>query len=353
MKRGRIILTDTWRGRDCAVLITDGAVQDLLVDADTDTPRPGAIYRAKTLRPMKGQGGLTLDLGTGKRGYLRHAKGIRPGQVMLVQVTSFAGSGKASPVTPKLIFKGRYAAVTPGTPGWNLARRIRNEAERDRLNGLVLEGMDGAAPNLGLIIRSAADGTEDRQIAEDIATVRRLAEAVVEDVNGPPQLLVDAPTAEHAARRDWPAPDEVLREAGCLANLGLDEVLDDLFHPAAPLPGGGMLVIEPTTAFVAVDVNTGGDTSFAAGLKANLGVAQELPRQLRLRGLGGQIVVDMAPMAQKERCLVADAFRKSLRADRIETRIVGWTSLGHLELQRKRVRIPLTLALGKTSGRPA
>lgn len=345
MKRGRIIILDTWRGRPCAVQIDDGQVTDLLVDAETDIPLPGAIYRAKTLRPMKGQGGLTLDLGGDQRGYLRQAKGIGQGETLLVQVSSFADGGKAAPVTPKLMFKSRYAIVTPGAPGRNVARKIRDEEERDRLTVLALEGMDGADEGLGLIIRSEAQGIAGDAIAAEIANMRDLAETVLADANGAPELLVDAPSAEVEAWRDWPSPDEVVRDAGSLETLGFDEVLDALLQPHAALPGGSSMIIEPTTAFVAVDVNTGGDTSFAAGLKANLAVAAELPRQLRMRGLGGQIVIDMAPMPMKERRRVEDAFKKALRSDGIETSLVGWTGLGHLELQRKRARMPLSLII--------
>ena len=99
--------------------------------------------------------------------------------------------------------------------------------------------------------------------------------------------------------------------------------------------------IEATRALVAVDVNTGADTSPAAALKVNIAAMRELPRQLRLRGLGGQIVVDMAPLAKTQRRMVEEALLGALRRDGVETSIAGWTPLGHLELNRKRSRPPL------------
>ena len=89
------------------------------------------------------------------------------------------------------------------------------------------------------------------------------------------------------------------------------------------------MFVEPTRALVAVDVNTGGDTAPAAGLRANLAVARALHRALRLRGLGGQIVLDLAPMPKKDRRAFEDALRAAFRADSIETALVGWTPLGH------------------------
>ena len=345
MKKWRIVILDRWRGRDCALRVEDGRLTDLLVDPDGDIPLPGAIYRAKTLRPMKGQGGLTLDLGNGHTGYLRHARGIGAGETMLVQVSSTADPGKAVPVSPKPMFRSRYAIVTPGAPGRNVARKIRDDDERDRLAEIAHDGMEGASDDLGLILRSECAGVENAAITQDLSEMRQLAEAVMADGAGEPELLVDAPGAAVLAWRDWPDPDDVVRDAGALETLGFADRLDELLAPHAAMPGGGWLMVEPTTALVAVDVNTGADTSFAAGLKANLAAAREVPRQLRLRGLGGQIVIDMAPMPHKERRQVEDALRRALRADDVETAIVGWTGLGHLELQRKRARLPLREAI--------
>jgi Ribonuclease G/E len=107
------------------------------------------------------------------------------------------------------------------------------------------------------------------------------------------------------------------------------------------------MFIEPTRALVAVDVNTGGDFSPAAGLKANLAVAKALPRMLRLRGLGGQITLDLAPMPKKDRKQFELLLRSAFRSDPIETSLVGWTPLGHYELQRKRERLPISKGLAQ------
>ena len=121
---------------------------------------------------------------------------------------------------------------------------------------------------------------------------------------------------------------------------GVWEQIEALKSSEVPIAGGSM-VIEATRALVAVDVNTGGDFSPAAGLKANMAAARDLPRQLRLRGLGGQIVVDFAPMPKKERKSFEGALKAAIRKDPIETSLVGWTGMGLYELQRKRERWPL------------
>ena len=114
-----------------------------------------------------------------------------------------------------------------------------------------------------------------------------------------------------------------------------------LESPRLDLDGGAYAYIEPTRALVAVDVNTGNDTSMSAGTKANFALAKALPRALRVRGLGGQIVLDLAPMPKKDRRGFESTLKAALRADATETVLVGWTPLGHVELQRKRAKIPL------------
>ena len=126
---------------------------------------------------------------------------------------------------------------------------------------------------------------------------------------------------------------------------GIPEMIDAVLVPEVPLPGGGHMVIELTRALVAVDVNTGADTSMAAGLKANVAAARELPRQLRLRGLGGQVTVDFAPMPKKDRSALEQQLRAAFRGEAAETSLAGWTPLGNFELQRKRDRVPLMQVL--------
>ena len=119
--------------------------------------------------------------------------------------------------------------------------------------------------------------------------MRDLAEAVSADLAGGPELLVDAASPHEEAARDWsdPAPDEVAEGEEAFARHGVEEMIDAVLTPVVKLPGGANMAIEPTRALIAIDVNTGPDTSPAASLKANIAAARDLPRQLRLRGLGG------------------------------------------------------------------
>lgn len=345
--KGRVVVLGAVGGLEAAALMVDGQLEDLLVDvSDAMALAPGAICRAKIERPMKGQGGLFVMLPGGEKGFLKDAKGLSPGQSVLVQVSGGAEPGKAIPVTLRLLFKGRYGIVTPGAPGLNVSRRIRDEDMREGLQALAGVVMEGS--EMGLILRSACEGAEEGEIVEDLAALRDLAEAVLADVDGAPELLVDAPSPHEEAWREWadPAPDEVVEG---FEEHGVLEAIDAVLTPRVALPGGGHLMIEPTRALVAVDVNTGADTSPAAALKANIAAARDLPRQLRLRGLGGQVVVDFAPMPKKDRLVLEQQLRAAFKTEAAETSLAGWTPLGLYELVRKRDRVALTALLaGRT-----
>ncbi len=335
--KGATICLDHVSGQEAAALIEDGQVSDLLVDSDY--PRPGTIYRAVADRPVKGQGGMFVKTPDGS-GFLRQVKGLSPGQSLLVQVTGYAEPGKAIPVTAKLLFKSRYAIVTPDAPGLNLSRAIKDDDERDRLLEIAHDVMDGM--QMGLILRSACAGVVEDEVAEDIEAMATLAQAIMGDADGGAEKLLDGPGPHDMSWRDWPKAD-VDDAKDAFERHGVLDTLDALASVHVPLTSGAMFV-EPTRALVAVDVNTGGDTSPAAGLKANMAAAKELPRQLRLRGLGGQITLDLAPMSKKDRRGFEAALRAGFRRDSVETALVGWTPLGHYELQRKRDRVALRVA---------
>lgn len=343
--KGRVVILDRLGdGRAAAALMVDGVLEDILIDPpETDGPGVGAILRGRLDRPMKGQGGTTVRLPDGQSGFLRGTKGLSDGQALLVQVSGVAEPGKAVPLTDRLLFKSRHAIVTPGAPGLNVARSIRDEEMRGALRILAEEAMEEAPEDMGLILRSAAELASEDEILDDIVAMRDLATAVLADAGGQPELLVAAPDAHELAWRDWaaPLPDEVIEGDGAFADMGVAEALDAVLSGVTALPGGGTMVVEATRALIAVDVNTGGDTSPAAGLKANLAAARALPRALRLMGLGGQAVIDFAPSPKGDRKRIEDALKSAFRKDGSETALAGWTPLGNFELQRKRDRAPL------------
>ncbi len=322
--------------------MVDGELDDLLVDPPPGRIRPGAVYRAKAGRPMKGQGGMILETPDGSL-FLRQARGVAQGETVLAQVTAFAEREKAPPATLRVLFKGRHAILTPGVPGRNVSRAIidggRRAALREFLDGVEL------AKGTGLVLRTAADAADDADMLKEISCLADIAASVLSmSRSGKPARLLDGPSARELALRDWPRPDVLDGLTGSFARLGVDEMIDAA-RPSQVVLGEGSLVVEPTRALVAVDVNSGGNGSAAAGLRANLAALRALPRALRLRGLGGQVVIDPAPLARRDRRRVEDAARSAFRACPVDTTLVGWTPLGHLECLRKRERLPLSEAM--------
>ena len=344
--KGRAVALDVLAdGRRAAALMVDGRLADVFVDAPEawGPAQPGAIFLGKMGRPMKGQGGAMVELGDGLTGFLRESRGLAPGAPVLVQVSGVVEPGKAPPVTPRVLFKSRYAIVTPGKPGLNLSRRVKDEEAADAALEAAHAAMDGAAEDMGLSLRSSVAGADPQAIRDDAAEMRQLAEAILAESGPAPQLLMDAPDAHLLAWRDWaePAPDLVDDEPGVFDRLSVWDALAEALTPRVPLRGGADMYVEPTRALIAVDVNTRGDTSPAAGLKANVAAFRALPGALRLRGLAGQVAIDTAPFPKKERSQLEQVMRGAIRHDGGEITLAGWSPLGHLELQRKRDRHPL------------
>ena len=172
-----------------------------------------------------------------------------------------------------------------------------------------------------------------------------LADAVLADAEGDmPEALTEGDSPHVLAWRDWTGASEIVTAPGSFASHGVLDQIAALGQALVPL-GEGQMYVEPTRALVAVDVNTGSDTTPAAALKANLAAARALPRALRLRGLGGQISVDFVSMSKTHRKQVEQSLRAAFKNDPVETSLVGWTPMGLFELQRKRERLPLPAGL--------
>lgn len=379
--KGRVIVLDIPEDRGfSAALVVDGRLEDLILDPRTGSfpARPGAIHMAQILRTLPGTGGAFCKL-AGDQGFLRHAKGVSVGDRVLVQVVSLPEPGKAATVTTRVLLKGPRLILTPDARGVNVSRQIRDGEEADRLKAVIseeleaLRGPKSIPKETGVIVRTSAQG-------EAAETLRRELGCLADQyrVRRNQDKIGGGGDALEYALTEWllPLPTEILcapklarvlskpdtpfgamefwgddRFAAFLRSeddpfeaFDIHSEIDALKSPDVPL-GTGSMVVEPTRALVAVDVNTGGDFSPATGLKANLAAARELPRQLRLRGLGGQIVVDFAPMGKKHRRTLEEAIRKAFRSDPVETSQIGWTRLGLYEMQRKRERFPLSEVL--------
>ncbi len=302
----------------CAGL-RDGRLERLSL-ADPQAPaQPGAVLHGRVLgRPGRGAGSL-VEIGEALPALSRRPLGPE-GQAVTVQVRRAAFGGKGARVDAAPALVSPVLVHHPGRPGGAVSRRISDKSERARLESLIAE-LDG--PDGGFTARTLAASLDDDALRRAAGLLRDRAQAVAEAEAGarPPAVLEAAPhplvafldsalaadvarvrieggdalaRARGYARVHLPWLEERLeawREDSPLFALDdLEEQIAGLFDPRVPLPGGGSLVIEQTEALCAIDVNAGG----ASVDETNAAAIAEIPRQLRLRGLAGQIVVDFA-----------------------------------------------------------
>lgn len=342
--KGRVVAIDRASGR--AALVIDGRVEDLLEDPpEALAPAaPEAIHWAKVERVAPALGAAFLKLGDGSTGWIR-SREAKPGAMMLAQVSRWADPGKAAPLSDRAVWKGRWCLVTPGAPGVNVSRSVKGAEARARLEAAGRAGLGDAAGDVGLVLRTAALDAENSEIeAEAAALVAEVAAARAEAEGAAPRLLRPAPNAATRAVRDWSSIpiDAVDDGPDAFERMGVWDAIDALADPRVALPGGGSMSVEATAAMVAVDVNTGEDFSKEAPRRANLAACAELPRQLRMRGLGGIVLVDFAPLKKGARQGVEIALRRAFADDPVETSLAGWTPLGNFEMTRRRERRPTT-----------
>ena len=196
--KGRVILIDMPKERASqAALLVDGRLKDLLLDPpDGDTtPAPDEIYWAKVDRLVPKMGGAFVKLTPEHQGFLREAKGLREGDQLPTYVSVFAEPGKAIPVSRHLLFKSRWLILTPGRPGVNVSRSIRDPQERERLSKCVAEPEE----NCGIIVRTAARGIGEEMLWKVAkaavlarfygASLHRLSDATGLDFKGTKKLV--------------------------------------------------------------------------------------------------------------------------------------------------------------------
>jgi len=299
---------------------------------------------------------------------------LRKGQELLVQVSKESLGTKGARITSFISLPGRYLVYMPQVTHLGVSRRIRDAAERDRLRALV-KAMRPSGGG-GLIVRTVAEGKGEEEFAADVEFLQRLwgqiqtrfAQApprsllheegdlifrVIRDLFTPDveEILVDAgeeyrraldyarslvPTLAHRIRLyEEPAPVFEAR--------GIEKEIEKALRRRVWLKSGGYLVIDQTEALVSIDVNTGkyvGKRDFEETiLKINLEAVNEVVRQIRLRDLGGIIIIDFIDMEREDhRQQVFRALNRALAEDKSRTNVLEISELGLVEMTRKRVR---------------
>ena len=308
---------------------------------------------------------------------------VHEGEEILVQVVKDPIGEKGARLSANVTIPGRLAVLVPNQPGIALSRRIEGDEERARMMALgeamIAKGGDRLVPGAGYILRTAATDSTLNDLKED---AERLAEAwrpvlakrqaatapatLYHDLDpvertlrdmvraDTVRVLIDDPASVEAARaycrRAMPEAEsgiELFDGPGQLFDMyDIEDEIERLTSPRVPLPSGGWITIESTEALTAVDVNSGSFTASTGleetSLHVNLEAADEIGRQVRLRGIGGLIVVDFIHISEATNIEgVLAVLEDSITRDHTPTQISPMSEFGLVEITRKRVRDPL------------
>lgn len=313
------------------------------------------------------------DGGQGKK-YPLIQKVLQVGQEVLVQVVKEPTGTKGAFLSTYLSLAGRFLVLTPGSEQIGVSRKVENPEERERLRSM-LEGLD-PGPGLGVIVRTASLGADREALLRDFQYLMRLWEDIRAEGTkaAAPCLLYREPDLAERAVRDYLTEDvnevwvddeataiairEVIsrlfpRRPGLVKThrdqmqslwdrFSLMRQLEQIYAREVTLPSGGRLVFDQTEALTAIDINSGkisGKTNFESmALKTNQEAAEAIARQLRLRDLGGQVVIDFIEMRDRSHWReVEKTLRNAMRSDRARYDVGRISSFGLLELVRQRL----------------
>ncbi len=380
-------------------LVESGVLQEIYVERTRRRGLVGNIYKGTVTRVLPGMQAAFVELGLARTAFLHaadisrpqgHAAGADPeahppapdirellheGQELMVQVLKDPLGSKGARLTTRVSIPSRYLVYMPEGHGIGLSARIEDEAERVRLKSHIEGYASGLAPG-GYIARTAAEGAEPEALRADMLFLNKLWESVREagskarsgervhedlplavrilrDLSGEQVHTVQVDSGETAERMrqftDMFIPGMGARigvHAGpkpIFEQHGIEEEIQRALERKVPLKSGGHLVIDQTEAMTTIDVNTGAyvgkSTLEDTILKTNMEATQAIARQLRLRNLGGIIIIDFIDMDEEShKESVLEALQQALAKDHAKSQVTAVSALGLVEMTRKRTR---------------
>ena len=381
-------------------VLEDKVLVEHYVDRGSHQSLVGNVYLGKVQNVLPSMEAAFVDIGKGRNAVLyagevnfdasglegeskRIESALKSGQSVLVQVTKDPVGHKGARLTSQASLPGRYLVYVPGGSMMGISRKLP-DTERTRLKQILKQVMP---ENAGVIVRTAAEGASEEELAHDVARLSAQWESIERKAKSAsaPELLYSEPDLTIRVIRDifnedfsklvvsgdegWDLVDEYVRyvaphladrlehwqsDEDVFAHYRVDEHLARALERKVWLPSGGSLVIDNTEAMTVVDVNTGKFTGQGGNLEEtvtrnNLEAAEEIVRQLRLRDVGGIIVIDFIDMVlESNRELVLRRLLECLARDRTKHQVAEVTSLGLVQMTRKRVGSGLLEAFSET-----
>ena len=389
-------------------VLQEGSFEEFYVERSSPTPLLGNVYKGKVNSIVPGIRAAFVDLGLGKNGFLyltdimgptpdvedsvplegsaapaapltgsqmpRIQDLVRVGQEILVQVIKEPMGTKGPRLTTHLTLPGRFIVLMPLDVTFGISKRIDDPKERDRLRTMMKEMH--VPKDVGVIVRTAADGADKKQLSRDyrfllslwkrikVRSVRAPAPSLIhEEYNLPLRIVRDNLTDDVSkivldSRAEYQQLQRFLIQTEphmrsrvelyqddipLFEKKGLEREIEKIYNRKVELPSGGYVVIEQTEGLVSIDVNSGKftgrknleETAFVTNMEA----AKEISRQLRLRDLGGIIICDFIDMnAQSHKQKVFNTVQNGMRKDKAKTNVSFLSEFGLVEMTRQRVR---------------
>jgi len=409
------MLINTVEGKECRIAIVDkGVLEELYVERVSSASRVGNIYKGRVTNIEPSIQAAFVDFGLPKNGFLHISdvypdlfpggkKGsesvgkkrahrdrppiqecLRRGQEVVVQITKEGIGTKGPTLTTYLSIPGRLLVAMPGMNKLGVSRKIEDEQDRAKARDILAELKTPS--DMGFIVRTAGLGRSTRDFNRDLSYLQRLWKAVkkrIKEAKAPAEIYQESDLVTRTIRdvyntdidrvicdnegvarkvREFlnvamPRTKHVIElyvgREGLFHAYGLESEIERIYSRRVELASGGSLVIDPTEALVAIDINSGRfrehSNAETNALKINQEAAREIVRQLRLRDLGGMIVIDFIDLREeKNRRAVERTLRDELRSDRAKTKVLKMSSFGIVEMTRQRVRPSLKHSLFRT-----
>ena len=372
-------------------VVENGVLQEIYIERSNHLGLVGNIYKGKVVRVLPGMQAAFVEVGLERTAFIHVAEVqggdaqasisqlLHEGQSIIVQITKDPIGTKGARLTTELAIPSRYLVYMPGTQHLGISQRIEDEEERVRLKQLVQHCLDEqgfSTEQGGFIVRTAAEGVGEEEIRADINYLQRLWRKLEERIleNKTPSLVYSELPLSLRMLRDYARTEvgkifidsrETYQRVEQFVQQYIPELAQSIEYYPGPRPifelysvedeiqrglerkvmlkSGGYLVIDQTEAMTTIDVNTGGfvgrRTLEETIFKTNLEAASAIGRQLRLRNLGGIIILDFIDMVDPEhQRQVLRMLEKTLEKDRTKTKISGVSGLGLVEMTRKRTR---------------
>lgn len=380
-------------------VMQQGVVQELHIERASSYGMVGNIYQGRVCRVLPGMQSAFVEIGLERAAFLHVAdiwqqkqneekpieKLLFEGQTILVQVIKDPIGTKGARLSTQISIAGRLLVYLPQESHIGISQRIEDEQERELLRGKLQQLMPAEVKG-GFIVRTSAETATDHELLADIHYLQRIWSRIVEQAKtaAPQTMLYHELNLALRVLRDfvWDETDRIIvdsREtygklqsfsANYMSNVAsrlehyqgerplfdlylVEEEIEKALSRKVELKSGGYLIIDQTEALTTIDVNTGGfvgvrnfdDTIY----KTNLEAAHAIARQLRLRNLGGIIILDFIDMENAEhKASVLEEFKKALTRDRTRMTVNGFSTLGLVEMTRKRTRESLAHVLCET-----